>query len=216
MADGTPAPVEEEDRERQLEEIQALASIFGGEDEFSTQSSQLRSFVESGDEAFVDRSLATLSFELRVAVDGDDDEQEDGGGGAAGSVLCLSCAMPAGYPSSVAASITGSVEHMLVRRADLAELNAMLQSCAAEHIGEVRKRPCCVLTFLICTDDVTDDLPRQARDKCKEICAQTWMAVSRRRRFTKSPTPPASGRRAGWRRWRRRAARWPLRRRSSR
>ena len=140
---------EEEDRERQLEEIQALASIFGGEDEFSTQSSQLRSFVESGDEAFVDRSLATLSFELRVAVDGDDDDQEDGGGGAAGSVLCLSCAMPVGYPSSVAASITGSVEHMLVRRADLAELNAMLQSCAAEHIGEVRKRPCCVLTFLI-------------------------------------------------------------------
>lgn len=32
----------DEDFERQLEEVQALAAIFGGEEEFSTQSSQVR------------------------------------------------------------------------------------------------------------------------------------------------------------------------------
>lgn len=121
-------PAQEEGRERQLEEIQALASIFGGEDEFSTSSSQLRSFVETGDHDFVDRSLAQLSFELRVVVDGDD--------GSPVACLCLSCTMPAGYPSCAAASMTGSIEHVLAKRADLTELNTMLARSCEERIGE--------------------------------------------------------------------------------
>ncbi len=127
--------VGEEDRERQLEEIQALSSIFGGEDEFTTSSSQLRSFVETGDHDFVDRSLATLSFEVRVAVNsvsGDDGDDSD----LAPAGLCLSCTMPPGYPSRTPASMTGSIEHMLAKRADLTELNAMLARSCSERIGE--------------------------------------------------------------------------------
>ena len=127
--------VGEEDRERQLEEIQALSSIFGGEDESTTSSSQLRSFVETGDHDFVDRSLATLSFEVRVAVNsvsGDDGDDSD----LAPAGLCLSCTMPPGYPSRTPASMTGSIEHMLAKRADLTELNAMLARSCSERIGE--------------------------------------------------------------------------------
>eukprot|EP01043_Picozoa_sp_COSAG02_P054746 COSAG02_NODE_6250_length_3699_cov_3.633611_1_plen_306_part_00 len=129
------AQVWEEDRERQLEEIQALASIFGGEDEFTTSSSQLRSFVETGDHDFVDRSLAALSFELRVAVES---VTGDGGDGSdvAPAGLCLSCTMPPGYPSRTAASMTGSIEHMLAKRADLTELNAMLAGELQSRVGD--------------------------------------------------------------------------------
>jgi hypothetical protein len=130
------AQVGEEDRERQLEEIQALASIFGGDDEFTTSSSQLRSFVETGDHDFVDRSLSTLSFELRVTVESASGDDSDGHSDIAATGLCLSCTMPAGYPSRTAAAMTGSIEHMLTKRADLNELNAMLARSCSERVGE--------------------------------------------------------------------------------
>ena len=121
--------VSDEDSERKLEELQALASIFGGEDDgFSTSSSQIRGLVESGDHNFVDRGLSTLSFQLRVGVD------DSSGVPTAG--LCLSCTMPAGYPSRAAALMTGSIEHMLAKRADLTELNAMLARSCADRVGE--------------------------------------------------------------------------------
>ena len=132
MRQPQPAPAEAnaddadaaDEFERQLEEVQALAAIFGGEDEFSTQSSQLASFIETADMQFVDRQTAQpLSFQLRAAL-------EDGE-----TVLCLSCTLPQGYPTCCPAAVTGSIEHVLAKRKETTDLNAVLQQACAEAVG---------------------------------------------------------------------------------
>lgn len=117
-----------EDRQRALDELSAVAAIYG--EAFSTQSAELRAFIATGEGGDVLGDATPLSFDLELQVERDDETT---------NLLRLHCELPrAGYPSCRPAVITGSLEwaeslrpwedHDLLRR-------LLVQLCH-EHVGE--------------------------------------------------------------------------------
>eukprot|EP01052_Picozoa_sp_SAG31_P021688 SAG31_NODE_1689_length_7525_cov_3.264745_9_plen_289_part_00 len=122
-----------------LAEVQALASIFSASDVdgFRTSCAQLQAFVDSGgDDQFIINDLPDLHFDLRIGVEIPQDSTQPHTNECHRAVLCLSCSLPRGYPSTFPAIISASIQHLLVRRADVKELNALLGRVAAASLGQ--------------------------------------------------------------------------------
>jgi hypothetical protein len=140
--------------ERMLQELEALESIYGYEDDGWTIHSQaelalLRSLLEAGttvaaqadakakteaeaaaaQQQHMAISLPQLEIELCLKLDVPSGDGSDGAATAR-----LRCALPAGYPAKAAARVSVSVEGL--RRARQDELSAALQRRADEMLGD--------------------------------------------------------------------------------
>ena len=112
-----------ENRERKLDELQAVGAIYPEE---LTGPAALLAFAQGGGEAddlglLVDPSADILEFGLTLAVDNTET-------GATVAVLSLQITLPAGYPSSSAAEFRGSIKRSTddARYRDLEELSLEL------------------------------------------------------------------------------------------
>ena len=124
-AAGLTAEAAAENRDRKLDELQAVGAIYP--DELSGDAALL-TFTQGGVEAdelglLADPSADALEFGLTLAVD-------DAETGASLAVLSLHVALPAGYPSSAAAEFRGSIKRSTAdaRYRDLEELSLELSS----------------------------------------------------------------------------------------
>ena len=106
LPEGYTAEDAADDRQRSLDEVQAVSAIYGDE-AFSTASELLRAFIESGESSSMPDSAA-IQFQLRLPV------ETEAGDGAVG--LNLSCELPRGYPSCRPAVVSGTLERPAARR----------------------------------------------------------------------------------------------------
>eukprot|EP01043_Picozoa_sp_COSAG02_P007690 COSAG02_NODE_234_length_27784_cov_12.556872_21_plen_434_part_00 len=138
-----------EDRQRALDELSAVAAIYG--EAFSTQSAELRAFIETGEGGDTLGDATPLSFDLELQVEGD---------GETTDLLRLHCELPCvGYPSCCPAVITGSLQWAAALRPweDHDVLVQLLVQLCQEHVGEEA----------VC--EVVGDAMEWAQQRCSQV-----------------------------------------------